>query len=217
MVPLGQLVLIVLAVLAASGHGRGILLQFRLSGAAAAVLLAAAAFGGRFTWTAPLVPPVVFDFGSAALLGGTVVAGIRPAYARGRAALGYFVLTTLVTTLLVLVLHGYVPQEPGAVLDARTGLLLASGLISAGIARSPSAACSAAAVAYVAIIARDWLLMHRGGYTAVPLSVGGYGMDMLVLGLVTAALAARLLAVASAKTGSAAHPTVPIRRGGGTA
>lgn len=216
--PLGQLVLIVLAVLATSGHGRSMLLQFRLSGGVAAVILAASALGIALTWVVPLVPPVVIDAGSATLIGAVVAVGVRSARAtdalRGRS----FPLAVLVTALFVLVLHGYVPQEPGAVLDARTALLFAAGLIAAGIARSPAIACSAAAIAYVAVLARDWVIMHRSGYTMVPLPVGGYGLDMLVLSLMMATLASVLMAAMSdGKHGQMNTGAEPVRKGGGTA
>jgi hypothetical protein len=178
-------------------------------------VLATAALGGRFVWIVPLVPPLQLDLGSTALLAGAVAIGIRAARANGAADVSYLVTATLVTVLFVLMLHGYVPQEPGAVLDVRAVLLLASGVIAAGVGRRPAVACTAAATAYVAVLARDWLLLQRNGYTAVPLPVGGYGLDLLVLSLLTAAVAAVLWPAVA--TGQVRSLSLLYRRGGGSA
>lgn len=188
--PLGQLVLIVAALLAGSGHGRGVLSQFGINGAVAALVCAVAALGGGLAWTAPLVPPVRFDLGSATLLLAVLGFGLRAAWRADAATFGWAVAALAVTVFATLALHRLLPHESaaGVVLDARTGLSFASGLIAAASARRLAPACSAAAAAYIAVTARDWVLLHEGGYTVLPLSVGGYALDLLVFSLIAAAV-----------------------------
>lgn len=197
--PLGQLVLIVLALLAATGYGRPVLATFGLSAAAAALICFVAALGSSVSWVLPVVPPVRVDAGSGTLLLAALGTGWRVARRHGAAAVSRYGTALLVTVTLALVWHRFGPHEAvaGIVLDARTGLLLASGLTAAVCARQPALACSAAAAAFAAVVARDWVLLQRAGFTAVPLAVGGDGLNLLVLTLACAGIGAAALAVVS--------------------